>query len=259
MFFPVALSLGLLGSFHCVGMCGPIALALPLNRKNYLTMTTGGLAYNLGRVFTYSLIGLVFGLIGQGLFIAGYQNFLSVILGVFLLVSLIVGTLTLRSKTNSYAFRIVNGIKARFIPLFQKKSTGALFLIGSLNGLLPCGFVYLGLAGAMALGDAFKGSMFMVGFGLGTIPAMLAVNLLGGIIGTKLRNSIRKLSPVVIGLMAVILILRGLNLGIPYLSPELKEQKIEVVLENGEKNESTLIVPECCSKPKKKNEVKIDP
>jgi sulfite exporter TauE/SafE len=129
MFIPVAFSLGFLGSFHCMGMCGPIALALPLNRKNMFTMVVGSSAYNLGRVFTYSLIGLVFGLIGQGLFLAGYQNILSITLGVLILASLVLAGWAAKFNPNGLLYRMVNAVKSKLIPLFNKRSTGGLFLI----------------------------------------------------------------------------------------------------------------------------------
>ncbi|MBX7093643.1 MAG: sulfite exporter TauE/SafE family protein [Flavobacteriales bacterium] len=249
MFLPVAFSLGFLGSFHCMGMCGPIALALPLNRKNYLTMVIGSAAYNFGRVFTYSAIGLVFGLIGQGLFIAGYQNFLSLTLGILILLSLIFSAWANRLGNNAVIFRIVNGLKSKFIPLFNKKSTGGLFLIGMLNGLLPCGFVYMGITGSIATGSAIYGALFMAFFGLGTLPAMMAMNMVGGIVSVNFRNNVRRMVPVVVGIMGLALVLRGLNLGIPYLSPSIVEKKIEVVDNDGNKKTETMAVPDCCKKP----------
>lgn len=249
MFLPVAFGLGFLGSFHCVGMCGPIAMAIPLNRRNYASMLAGGLAYNLGRVFTYSAIGLVFGLIGQGLFIAGYQNILSLTLGILILLSLIFAAWAQRMGSNALLFRAVNNIKAKLIPLFNKKSTGALFLIGVLNGLLPCGFVYMAITGAIASGNSVNGALFMALFGLGTLPAMLAMNMIGGFVSVSFRNIVKKIVPVVVGLMGLALVLRGLNLGIPYLSPSITEKKIELIDENGTKQEKIIEVQNCCKKP----------
>jgi hypothetical protein len=253
MFIPVAFSLGFLGSFHCMGMCGPIALALPLNRKNMFTMVVGSSAYNLGRVFTYSLIGLVFGLIGQGLFLAGYQNILSITLGVLILASLVLAGWAAKFNPNGLLYRMVNAVKSKLIPLFNKRSTGGLFLIGTLNGLLPCGFVYMGITGALATGSALNGAMFMAFFGLGTLPAMMLVNLMSGMVSVSFRNVVKKISPVVIGLMALVLILRGMNLGIPYISPEITQKKVEIKAADGTTKEVEMQVSDCCKKGKKKS------
>ena len=83
------LALGFLGSLHCIGMCGPIALALPSQSKSKLSFYSGRLLYNLGRVITYSIMGLIIGLIGQKINLAGYQQIISVILGIAILIAVL--------------------------------------------------------------------------------------------------------------------------------------------------------------------------
>lgn len=223
-FLIAALSLGFLGSFHCIGMCGPIALALPLGRETTFKRIVGGLLYNLGRVFTYGIFGLIFGLLGKGFVLGGYQQVLSISLGVIILIGLF-----LPAKFSSemglikIIFPFVSKVKSLLSQLFKQKSFSSLFFIGVLNGFLPCGLVYLGVAGAIATGEVIKGSLFMMAFGLGTLPAMFFVSIASNVISMEWRNKVRRAVPVFVGMMACVLILRGMNLGIPYISPELSK------------------------------------
>lgn len=222
MFLPVALSLGFLGSFHCVGMCGPIALAIPVQRTSRFSMIYGTLVYNSGRLAAYSLMGLVFGLLGKGFALAGWQNSLSIALGTLLLLALILPASIKKPFRISFLLRLLERLKSKVRKLFGTRNLRSLFLIGLLNGFLPCGLVYLGIAGSVATGDALKGALFMAAFGLGTFPAMMTVTLIRERIGLRFRETIRKTVPVFVGIMAVLLILRGMNLGIPYISPSLE-------------------------------------
>ena len=221
-FLLAAISLGFLGSFHCIGMCGPIAMALPLGRENKFKQITGGLVYNAGRIFTYSVFGLLFGLLGKGFVIGGYQQILSITLGVIILIGLLLpAKLSSQFGLTKVIAPMINNVKSLLSKLFKQKSFASLFSIGVLNGFLPCGLVYLGVAGAIAIGDVWKGSLFMMFFGLGTLPVMWFVSLAGNIISLEWRNNMRRAVPVFVAVMACMLILRGLNLGIPYVSPEM--------------------------------------
>ncbi len=221
-FLIAAISLGFLGSFHCIGMCGPIALALPLGRESAFMRVSGGITYNAGRIFTYGIFGWLFGLLGKSFVIGGYQQTLSITLGVIILLTVLFpAKLSSGIGLTKVMLPIVTKLKSLLGKLFSKKSFSSLFFIGVLNGLLPCGLVYLGIAGAIATGGVWKGSLFMMFFGIGTLPAMLAVSLAGNIISVEWRNKIRKAVPVFVVVMACLLILRGLNLGVPYVSPEL--------------------------------------
>jgi sulfite exporter TauE/SafE len=222
MFFLAALTLGFLGSFHCVGMCGPIALTIPVKRTSQLSIFTGSLIYNAGRVVTYAVIGTLFGLLGQGFVMAGWQSFLSLTLGTLILILLIFPKIKFINQSNGFLMMLLGKIKSNISQLFGQNTKEALFFIGVLNGLLPCGLVYLGIAGSIATGNAFSGTLFMVGFGLGTIPAMMTLTAIRDFISIKFRENVRKAVPVFVGIMALLLILRGLNLGIPYVSPEAK-------------------------------------
>lgn len=213
-----ALSLGFLGSFHCIGMCGPIALALPVHQAGALKKHLLIFSYNAGRVATYACFGLLSGAIGKGFAMAGLQQMLSVAIGVLILLGLLVPQV-LKHRAHGRVFGFFNAVKQKLAALLQGKRRSSLFYIGLLNGLLPCGLVYAALSGAIATGTVWGGALFMAAFGLGTLPMMLALPHLGQYIGAAFRTRLRRAVPVFVSLMAVLLILRGLNLGIPYISP----------------------------------------
>lgn len=223
--FPVAaLVLGLFGSLHCVGMCGPIALALPLRRDNAWAMNAGMLRYHAGRSFTYAALGLLSGLAGSAVSWAGGQQTLSLVAGGLILLVSIAGIFGRRiemSRTFSRPFAFVRNKLARF---FGNPRPGAQFSIGLLNGLLPCGLVYAALAGASATGNAASGALFMFLFGIGTVPALYALSLAGNRISDLWRGRLRKAVPVFVAIMALLLVLRGLGLGIPYISPKFEKE-----------------------------------
>jgi sulfite exporter TauE/SafE len=219
-----AFTLGILGSFHCLGMCGPIALSIPHLSENKLGVFLDSLLYNFGRILTYSLMGLVLGLIGVSFRIAGFQDYLSISLGIIILLFLIMPKKYYSSLTDTrFINKFVFEFKKRFQSFLKTKSRLSLFILGFLNGLLPCGLVYIALAGALATAKAFEGSLYMAFFGLGTLPMIAAVYFSKNIIPAKVRFKINKLIPYAVGLVAVLLILRGMSLGIPYISPQLPE------------------------------------
>lgn len=221
MYLWTAFLIGLVGSAHCAGMCGPIALALPLRSDNWLRRIAGGLTYNSGRILTYMLLGALFGLLGKGLHMAGFQLWASVIVGALMIAFVVVPLLfrqlpSVNTIFEGYSARLMGG----FRRLFRNSSYPSLFGIGLLNGILPCGLVYVAVAGAINTTGVVEGMMYMALFGLGTVPVMLAVSLAGTMISLKLRVFINKLSPYVIVLLGVLIIMRGLSLGIPYISPK---------------------------------------
>ena len=215
-----ALMIGMIGSFHCVSMCGPIALALPLKGKNQTKILLGSLLYNTGRLLTYALMGGIFGLIGTFIAMAGFQQGLSISIGILIILLIFVPN-WMQNKLSPTHFlsKTIASIKKPMQQLFAAPSYPARLIIGVLNGFLPCGLVYMGMAGAMATGSALYGSLFMLFFGLGTFPAMLGVSLLGKWISLKARNRIRAAIPVLVVLIGFLFIIRGMGLGIPYLSP----------------------------------------
>ncbi|WP_413512748.1 sulfite exporter TauE/SafE family protein [Myroides odoratus] len=216
-----ALIFGLVSSLHCIGMCGPIALMLPIDQKNPALKIRQMFTYHLGRIAAYSLLGFVFGLFGKGLFLAGIQQQLSIVVGIIMiLLALIptnrIGNLNLMKPL----YRVVNGIKSSLGKQFKKKSSKALFLIGFFNGFLPCGMVYVALFGALATQEVGMGMAYMALFGVGTIPLMSLVIYFKNLFSETFRRRIMKYYPVVIVLIGMLFIIRGLGLNIPFLSPD---------------------------------------
>lgn len=222
--------LGLVSSLHCVGMCGPLALALPVQQFSRWGQTVAYAAYHTGRVTTYSLLGLLFGWAGRGVYIAGLQQWLSVILGIVMLFmafhSFVLKHQVQFSRLQQFT-QWVQQWMGRFLRHGQKRHY---FLLGMTNGLLPCGMVYIAVAAALSSGSVANAVVFMALFGAGTLPAMLALTSLRFALSLNVRRRFRKAVPWFITAMGVILILRGLNLGIPFISPVLAEAPPEPVI-----------------------------
>ena len=218
MILLTAIVLGLVGSLHCAGMCGPLALALPMTGNSRATFVLGRVAYNLGRIVTYCLLGAAFGLVGQTLAFAGFQRWVSIAAGSAILVGLFVSS---RSTVSLPVARGVAWIKSGLGALLRRRSVASVFSLGALNGLLPCGLVYAACAGAVATGGLLSGVEYMAAFGFGTVPMMLGIGFVGQKLQFTLRFKLQRLIPACLTLVAVLLILRGLSLGIPYLSPDL--------------------------------------
>ncbi|MEY4690776.1 MAG: hypothetical protein RIT19_1101 [Verrucomicrobiota bacterium] len=215
MEFLSALLLGLGGSLHCGGMCGPLMMAL-LSGADPGSRVRSRAAYHAGRLLTYALIGLVFGLLGRGFHAAGWQRAVSVVAGVLLLVG---GTIASRLSLDAWLVRSVGWVKALFRLGAGRRTLGSLWFLGMINGFLPCGLVYAAGVSAAASGAPLSGAVSMVVFGLGTLPLLLVVDRIGQRLGVAQRARLRKAVPWLVSGVGVLLIVRGLALGIPYLSP----------------------------------------
>lgn len=215
-----ALLFGLISSFHCIGMCGPIAMMLPVDRNNPAKKVTQIMSYHLGRISAYATIGFIFGLLGKGFFIAGIQQKMSIVIGILMIAAIVIPEKVFaRYNFSKPLFRLISKMKQLLGSQFKKKSYQSLFTIGLLNGFLPCGMVYVALFGAIAMQSSSLGILYMVLFGLGTIPLMSTVLYMDSFLSVAVRNKIQKAIPVVVALIGVLFILRGLGLGIPYISP----------------------------------------
>ncbi|AEE20351.1 hypothetical protein JM84_2310 [Dokdonia sp. Hel_I_63] len=215
-----ALIFGLLGSFHCVGMCGPIAFMLPVDRKSPVKRAFQLMSYHAGRILTYSVLGLVFGIVGKSFNFFGIQQQLSIIIGVLMIVVILIPTKIFNKYNFSRPlYKAVGKVKSSMGTALKKKDPGTFFTIGYLNGLLPCGLVYMAIFGALASGGAWEGGLYMAVFGLGTIPLMTTAIYLGNFLKGKAKQRIVKMIPVFVVIVGVLFIVRGLGLGIPYVSP----------------------------------------
>jgi uncharacterized protein len=213
-----AFLLGLVGSLHCAGMCGPLALAMPGAVGKPVSFWAGRAGYNLGRVSAYALLGILFGLAGRTAALAGLQRWLSLVAGVAVLLALAPAW---RHGLTLPAIKAVGWLKSGLASLLRQRSLSSLYLLGVLNGFLPCGLVYVACAGALSTGTLRAGAGYMVAFGLGTVPMMFGIGILGRNVQHTVRLRFQRLIPVCMALMGMLLIVRGMGLGIPYLSPDL--------------------------------------
>ncbi|HEX5025630.1 MAG TPA: sulfite exporter TauE/SafE family protein, partial [Agriterribacter sp.] len=212
-------------SLHCVGMCGPLALMLPVHHLTNVKRFTALLLYQLGRIVTYSLLGLVFGLAGRRIYIAGFQQWFSIGMGILIVVILIAYYGYHKNIQPPFVSKLNTRVQKFIIVILQsRKTTFSFLLLGMANGLLPCGMVYVAIAGALTTSAITNGVLLMAMFGAGTAPAMMMVSYLGTSPGTQLRHAFRKIIPIGVAVMAVFLILRGMNLGIPFVSPVLQSK-----------------------------------
>lgn len=215
-----AIIFGLLGSFHCIGMCGPIAFMLPVDRSNSTRKVVQIITYHLGRIIAYALIGLVFGLIGKSLYIFGIQQQLSIAIGVLMIIVVLVPTQIFnRFNLSKPLYKIISKLKSALGQALKKKSIDTFLTIGFLNGFLPCGLVYMAVFASLATGNALQSSLYMVLFGIGTIPLMTSAVYLGKFLNTTIKQRITNSIPVFVIVIGLLFILRGLGLGIPYISP----------------------------------------
>jgi sulfite exporter TauE/SafE len=218
--FISAFLLGLLGSLHCVGMCGPIAFMLPVDRSNSVKKISQISVYHIGRLLAYGLIGLVFGILGKSFYLFGVQQQLSIVIGIIMIILVLIPYKSISKYNLSKPIhKIIAKVKSSLGNALKKKTADTFITIGFLNGFLPCGLVYMAVFGAIATGGLLEGSMYMVLFGLGTIPLMTSAIYLGKFLNQSIKQRIQKAIPVFVVLIGVLFILRGLGLGIPYISP----------------------------------------
>jgi sulfite exporter TauE/SafE len=214
-----AIIFGLLGSFHCIGMCGPIAFMLPVDRQKPVKRFFQITSYHLGRLFTYSIIGLLFGFLGRGFYFFGFQQQLSIIVGVLMIFTIVFPSILKKLSLSKQISTTILKIKNSLGQELKKKGNDTFFTIGFLNGFLPCGLVYMAIFGAITTSNAFTGSLYMFLFGLGTIPLMTAFVYLGNFTKGNFKKHIQKAIPIMVVFIGVFFIIRGLGLGIPYISP----------------------------------------
>ncbi|SHJ35109.1 hypothetical protein SAMN04487911_11830 [Arenibacter nanhaiticus] len=227
-----AFILGLMGSFHCVGMCGPIAFMLPVDRQDPFKKFLQVFLYHFGRLTAYSFLGLVFGLLGKGVYIFGQQQKLSIIIGVLMIIVVLLPYKTFNKYNFSKPiYGLLANLKTNLGQALKKKTLDTFFTIGFLNGFLPCGMVYMAIFGAIGMGNPWLGTLFMFLFGVGTIPLMTAAIYFSNLLKGSAKRNIQRLIPVFVVLVGILFILRGLGLGIPYISPEPVRQIISSTLE----------------------------
>lgn len=213
------LTLGMISSLHCVGMCGPLMLALPVRHLGKMQQTLAIVLYNTGRLFTYSLLGLLVGLFGRRIYMAGFQRWLSVSLGIAILVFAFFYFVKKRALQPAWIMKFHLWVQERMGFWIHSKNRFAYFMLGVANGLLPCGMVYIAIAASLMTTVVSNSVLFMVLFGIGTLPLMMAFGIFGNRISVNARFNIRKAMPYLLLMVGLLLVLRGMNLGIPFISP----------------------------------------
>ena len=209
-----AILIGFLGSFHCVAMCGPIMLAMAASEESGVVYYLRRLIYNSGRVLTYMLLGLIAGAIGHTFLLSGFQKGFSIAIGILIIVAVILFYFNKQTGSSSTGIfiRMNSMIRSVFKKTIHRKDNLSRFISGMANGILPCGFVYLALAGAASTQQVLSGAIYMAFFGLGTIPAMMAVAILGRTGGLKTRSVINSISPVLMILLGIFFIYKGITM-----------------------------------------------
>ena len=218
-----AFIIGLVGSLHCVGMCGPIVVMLPALATRRWEFAAGRLLYNLGRAVTYALLGALVGVIGQFVALAGYQQVLGIAAGVLMILSVVVPSRYVSRLLPARTNAALDAVKSRLGARLSTGGTRSMFVIGLLNGFLPCGLVYAALAASLAAGGVLGSTAYMFVFGLGTVPMLFALSFASGLLSGSLRRKLTRLIPVTIGIMGALFILRGLAIGIPFISPKMEK------------------------------------
>lgn len=216
------ITLGLLSSFHCVGMCGAMAFALPVQHLSHFKKNIAIALYHFGRMVTYTFLGLVFGWAGRHLYLAGMQQWISVAAGIFMLFTAVQYFNTSGKTTWAPLKKFHSYIGSVIGKLMKQQRMYHMLLLGMANGLLPCGMVYIAIAAALTLSTIPLSMLFMFSFGAGTLPAMMALSYFGMMANLQIRNQAKKLVPFFVVAIGILLILRGMNLGIPYISPEMQ-------------------------------------
>lgn len=222
MLLGTAIAFGFLGSLHCLGMCAPLLWAIPENPEKRARWWINKLIYNAGRISMYALLGVLVGLIGEGVSLVGWQQHISWITGVILIVGLSLSIWGGRIRMfNAFSTGFNQRIKRGLSKTLASKTYRSQLMFGVFNGLLPCGLVYMALIASLSM-TSIGGSMaYMALFGLGTIPMMLGAAYFKKSIQSLKTISFNKLYPKIVLTIAILLIVRGMNLGIPYLSPKV--------------------------------------
>ena len=224
-------------------MCGPIALAVPVKRHSNWRILSGVIQYNLGRVITYFFLGILIGIIGISATTFGVLQWLSIATGIFLIVFAWRKWIGSRIE-QKLAIPALNSFVSRNIgKLMRSNQPGKLLMLGGLNGLLPCGMVFLALGNALLAGSPTSSAMAMAAFGLGTLPSMLAVGFAANRFTMGWRAKLNKAVPYLLTVVGLLIVLRGMNLNIPFISPQVKT----IVTEQQDEE----VEMSCCSKKKK--------
>lgn len=217
MFFVSGILIGIVGSLHCVGMCGPLVMAINYKQKGIFK----NLLYHGGRLMSYATLGVIFGMLGKGFSMAGWQQLLSVLAGVTIILITLLPKLKVNYLQNRWQQSVLTPMKRKLLSAVNKGAYSTMLSLGLLNGLLPCGLVYVALAASVASSNPMDGAVLMSGFGLATLPVMLTMTFGGSWLMKRFRHQLHYAIPFMAIFMGTLLVLRGLSLDIPFVSPVL--------------------------------------
>lgn len=212
-----ALAMGLTGSLHCAGMCGPIMLVLPFRRWEGYRKWLAILLYHTGRITVYALLGW-FLYSFKSLFDPRWQQYVAISAGALLLLA---GLWSFFPR-NKISLPWMGIVQLHLGRLMNHPTLTAMLLAGMLNGLLPCGLVYMALSLSMAAESSLEAIMLMYAFGVGTLPMLLGITIMQGRAKLFSAGRIRQWVPLILFVFGSLFIVRGMNLGIPYLSPKIE-------------------------------------
>lgn len=227
----LGLILGITSNLHCIGMCGPIAMAIPVNRKSNWTILSGVLQYNFGRILTYALLGIIVGSIGITIETLGFLQWLSIFAGIFLILFAWRKWFSAKFLSKIPSFGVQSLISKGLGKVIRSKSPFKIWFLGMLNGFLPCGMVYAALINALLAGNPSGSSYAMIAFGIGTLPSMIAVGFAANRINANMRQKFNKVVPYLLTIVGILIVLRGMNLDIPYISPKVSIKTTKVTNE----------------------------
>jgi uncharacterized protein len=221
----IALAMGLTGSLHCAGMCGPIVWVMPFQHLHGAKRWVGVGLYHLGRISIYALGGFVLHSF-KSLFHPQWQQYVSIVMGAILLIGGVVSFIP--SAKLRFQLPWSNAVRNSFGKFISNPGLLTLLAAGLMNGLLPCGLEYMALSLSVSATTATDAILYMYAFGIGTLPVLLAITILK----TKLRFTnvaiMKRMVPVLLLVFGIVFMVRGMNLGIPYLSPKVEMQQNEI-------------------------------
>ncbi|MFY0598520.1 MAG: sulfite exporter TauE/SafE family protein [Cyclobacteriaceae bacterium] len=214
-----AFLIGLFGSVHCVGMCGPLMISL--TTKSGSKALGSFLLYHIGRIAVYAAIGVCFGLISSSIRFFEIQKYFSLALGVLLIV--VFGFPKIRNRLEGWYYNSLfyQTLKGRFTKLYSSKVKWV--ASGLLNGFLPCGLIYLAAAGALLSHNVWSASSYMIVFGLGTIPALALLGVSRTLMPTFFKRVSNLTTPIAL-ISGLLLIGRSVLVESPDLNALLQAQ-----------------------------------
>lgn len=216
-----ALIMGFLGSFHCVIMCTPLMLSVPLYSVNGIKILKERAVYQIGRILSYILIGLIFYSIGQNVFLINFQNYLSIAIGIFLIIYAASSIFNISFKAFSWTSKITFSLQAIFKRFIAQKNLLSRFLLGVSNGFLPCGLVYMAALTSVLQTNVNANISYMLWFGIGTLPAVMGFLAIGNVAYKKIGSQVLNWTPYFFSILGILFVIRGLELNIKFLSPIL--------------------------------------